>query len=328
MTELPHRRTGQAPPHLPPLLILLVTLVCVAASACSGPGTADSAEAASAVRESGHATAVLTNDATALRQRWQLFGASQILTRRCMRDRGLRFLVTSAGPRPPGGATTAESIGSRSAPGYGVSTALGDLNNGPTAQDRYVRSLTTAEQSRYTAALDGPAGQVAPLSLPSGASGTYATGGCTARARAELYGTVRAALEDTLVPQDVDQLLQRYLATAPAYQKALERWQRCMADAGQPVKTPAALIDSLRAEAVRGASAAKLAPEQRAAATADQHCDGVSGLRRTFASQREVFLRQQPARTRARLEEVWQHRQDALTRAAALLGQEARGSLG
>ncbi|MGW2958128.1 hypothetical protein ACWDGI_06510 [Streptomyces sp. NPDC001220] len=328
MTELPHRRAAHAPARLLPLLLLVVTLVCTAATACTGPGTAASAEADPAARESGHAAAVLTNDATTLRQRWQLFGASQLLTQRCMRDRGLRFLVTSAGPRPPAGATTAESIGSRSAPGYGVSTALGSMNKGPTAQDRYVRSLSATAQTRYSAALDGPAGQSAPLTLPSGASGTYATGGCTARARAGLYGTVRAALEDTLVPQDVDQLLQRFLATAPGYQQALGRWQRCMADAGRPAKTPAALIESLRAEAVRGASASKLAREQRAAATADQHCDGVSGLRRTGADQREVFLRRQPARTRARLEEVWQHRRQALTRAAALLGQDDRGSSG
>ncbi|MFK0105000.1 hypothetical protein [Streptomyces sp. NPDC091217] len=320
MTELSRRRAGRAPVRLLPLLILTVTLVCAAATACTGPGTAASAEAAPSARESGHAAAVLTHDATAQRQRWRLFGALQILTRRCMREHGLRYLITSAGPQPPAGATTAESIGSRSAPGYGVSTALGSLNSGGTAQDRYVRSLSTAAAARYTAVLDGPAGRTAPLTLPSGSSGTYATGGCTARARAGLYGTVRAALEDTLVPQDVDQLLERYLATAPSYQKALQRWRRCMADAGRTARTPAALIQSLQAEAVQGASAAKLAREQRAAATADQHCDDASGLRRAGATERAVFLGRQPAGTRTRLEEVWQHRQQALTRAAALLG--------
>ncbi|MFJ3795051.1 hypothetical protein ACIPSJ_02050 [Streptomyces sp. NPDC090088] len=318
MTELSRRRTGRPPSRLLPLLILAVSLVCAAATACTGPSTAASAEAAPAARESGHAATVLTSDADALRQRWQLFGALQILTQRCMRDRGLRYLVTSAGPRPPAGATTADSVGSRSAPGYGVSTALGRMNDGPTAQDRYVRSLPTAAQTRYTAVLDGPADQVAALTLPSGSSGTYTTGGCLARARAGLYGTVRAALEDTLVPQDVDQLLERYLATAPAYQKALKRWQRCMAGTGRTAKTPAALIQSLQAEAVKGASAAELARGQRATAAADQRCDAASGLRRTGAAQRDAFLRDQPARTRARLEEVWHSRQRALARAAAL----------
>ncbi|MFD3583276.1 hypothetical protein [Streptomyces sp. NPDC058683] len=328
MTELSCRRAGGAPLRLVPLLVPVVTLVCVAATACTGPGAAVTAEAAPAARESGHAAALLTEDAGDLRRRRQLFDASQILTQRCMRDRGLRFLITSAGPPPPAGATTADSIGSRTAPGYGVSTALGDLNKGPTAQNRYVSSLSAAERARYDTALDGPADQMAPLTLPSGASGAYATGGCTARVRAELYGTVRAALEDTLVPQDVGQLLQRYLATAPAYRKSLARWKRCMADAGRTAQSPAALIQSLRAEAVQGASASKLAREQRAAAIDDQLCDEESDLRRTTATQRNAFLREQPASTPARLEQVWQHRQRALTRAAALLGQDAQVSPG
>ncbi|MGY1503584.1 hypothetical protein ACW4TU_44685 [Streptomyces sp. QTS52] len=328
MTELSRRCVGRTPTRLPALLVLVVGLVCVAATACTATGTAAPAKAAPSAREFGQSAAVLTNDATAQRQRWQLFGALQILTQRCMRDRGVSYLVTSVGPQPPAGATTAESIGSRSAPGYGISTALHRINNGPTAQDRYVRSLSATDQARYTAALDGPAEQVAALTLPSGASGSYATGGCVARARARLYGTVRAALEDTLVPQDVDQLLERYLATAPSYQTALRRWQRCMADAGRAAKTPAALIQGLQAEAVKGASASMLAHEQRAAAAADQRCDAESDLRRTGVTQRDAFLRHQPAQTRARLEEVWQHRRQALTRAAALLDQDAESPLG
>ncbi|WP_234535662.1 hypothetical protein [Streptomyces shenzhenensis] len=322
MTELSRRRTRRAPTRLLPLLILAVTLVCASATACTGPSTAASAGAAPVAREPGHAAAVLTEDASGLRRRRQLFGALQILTQRCMRDRGLRYLVTSAGPLPPAGATTADTIGSRSAPGYGISTALGRMNRGPTAQDRYVRSLSAVEQARYTTALDGPADRTAPLTLPSGASGSYATGGCVARARAGLYGTVRAALEDTLVPQDVDHLLERYLTTDSSYQRALKRWQHCMDGAGHAAKTPAALIQSLQARAVQGASAPELAREQRAAATADQRCDAESGLRSTAAAQRDVFLRSGPAGTRARLETVWQHRQQALTRAAALLGQD------
>ncbi|MGW3104594.1 hypothetical protein [Streptomyces sp. NPDC001100] len=323
MTYLSRRGIGRAPTCSLPLLILVVTLVCAAATACTGPGTTAHAEAVPSAREFGHATAVLTSDATALRQRRQLFDALQILTQRCMRDRGLRYLVTSAGPQPPTGATTADSIGSRSAPGYGVSTTLGRMNSGDTAEDRYVRSLSTAEQARYTAALDGRTDQATPLTLPSGASGTYGTGGCMAQARARLYGTVQAAFEDTLVPQDVDHLLEAYLASNHSYQRALGRWQRCMTNAGRPARTPTALIQSLQAEAVKGASASTLAREQRAAAVADQHCDAESELRRTGAAQRDAFLQHQPARTRARLEEVWQHRQQALARAKALLGKNA-----
>lgn len=328
MTDLSRRHIGHTMTRLLPLLALVASLVCFAATACTGPVTAASAPAASPAREAGHAVDALVSDATAPRQRWQLFSALQIVTQRCMRERGLRYLITSAGPQPPATVTTADSIGSRSTPGYGITTVLARMNAGGTAEDRYVRSLPAAEQARYTAALDGPADQLTALTLPSGAGGSYATGGCMARARAQLYGTVRAAFEDTLVPQDVDQLLERHLASTATYQAALRRWQRCMAHAGRTATTPAALIQSLQAEAVRGASASKLAREQRAAAVTDQKCDAVSDLRRTGATQREVFLRDQPARTRSRLEAVWRHRQQALVRAAAVLGQDAPSSLG
>ncbi|MER5216171.1 hypothetical protein ABT063_37975 [Streptomyces sp. NPDC002838] len=296
------------------VIALAAVLICVAGCA-AGPASRPDPAAPSA-RTLERAAAVLTNDATTLRQRWRLFNAQQLLDQRCMRKLGLRYLITSAGPEPPSGVTTADVLGSGSSPGYGVPLKKGGGVSGEPAQDQYVRSLPSAEQDRYVTALNGPADQAAPLTLPSGDKGSYATGGCTARTQAHLYGSVRAAFEDVLVPQDVNELFNSYLAHDRQYQTALGRWQRCMVTDGRKAQTPAALIQSLKAKAAQGMSPASLDRHQRAAATADRRCDAKSGLRATLAARREAFLRQQPQTTLSRLEGVWQLRQQALRRAA------------
>jgi hypothetical protein len=293
------------------VLALAAALVCVAGRA-AGPASPPGPAAPSA-RTLERAAAVLTNDATTLRQRWRLFKAQQVLDQRCMRKLGLRYLITSAGPEPRADITTAEVLGTASPPDYGVSAEI----SGTPAQDRYVRSLSSAERDRYITALSGPADRVAPLTLPSGDKGTYATGGCTAQTRVRLYGGVGAAFEDVLVPQDVNAIFDGYLARDPRHRAALARWQRCMAGNGHRAQSPAALIQSLQAKAADGTDPASLDREERAAATADHRCDAESDLRATLAARRTAFLRQQPASTLARLEEVWRHRQQALRQAAS-----------
>ncbi|MFI6009567.1 hypothetical protein ACIBAG_12170 [Streptomyces sp. NPDC051243] len=289
-------------------------LICVAGCA-AGPAPRPGPAAPSA-RTLQRAAAVLTSDATTLRQRWQLFNAQQVLDQRCMRKLGLRYLITSAGPAPAAGITTADVLGSGSSPGYGVHPEPGGGAEDTPAQDRYVSSLPPSRRDHYVTALNGPADRLTPLTLPSGEQGAYATGGCTAQTRALLYGSVRAAFEDVLVPQDVNALFDRYLAHDRSYRAALDRWQRCIAGNGHPAQTPAALIQTLRSKAARGASPASLDREQRAAATADRRCDAESGLRATLSARRTAFLRQQPETTLSRLEAVWEHRQQALRRAA------------
>lgn len=288
-------------------------LMCLAGCAAGTASRPDPAAPSARTRE--RAAAVLTVDAATLRQRWRLFNAQQLLDQRCMREMGLRYSITSAGPQPPSGVTTADVLGSSPSSGYGVSPEKGGISGEP-AQDRYVRSLPSAERERYVTALNGPADQVASLTLPSGDKGSYATGGCTARTQAYLYGSVRAAFEDILVPQDVNGLFTGHLAHDRQYGTALGQWQRCMVTYGSKARTPAALIQSLKVEAARHTSPAALDRYQRAVATADRRCDARSGLRATLAARRAAFLRQQPRSVLARLEGVWRLRQQALQRAA------------
>lgn len=295
-------------------MALAAVLIWVAGCA-AGPASRPDPAAPSA-RTLQRAAAVLTSDATTLRHRWRIFQAQQVLDQQCMRKLGLRYLITSAGPEPSAGITTADVLGTGSPPGYGVTPKSGDGASGTPAQDQYVRSLPARERDRYVTALNGPADQLAPLTLPSGMKGSYVNGGCTAQTWARLYGSVRAAFEDILVPQDVNQLFTSDLASDGHYQAALGRWQRCMAGDGRRAQTPAALIHSLQGKAAQGMSPASVDREQRAAAMSDRRCDAESGLRATLTARREAFLRQQPQTTLSRLEGVWQLRHQALRRAA------------
>lgn len=295
--------------------LLAATVSAAALATVSGcashPAPRPSATAAAAVRFQD-ADAVLTDDSTTMRQSWALFSEQQVLVQRCMVKLGYRYLLTSAGPEPAAGVTTAEVDGSGSPPGYGVTA--GSAPDATPAQDRYVRGLAPAQQAKYLTAYDGPANRTVPLALPSGASATVGTGGCLGQARTELYGSVQAALASETVPQDVQQLFEHFLGSDHAYQSTIGAWQRCMAADGQHTQSPAALIGSLQALAAGGMAPRTLADRQRAAATADLACDARTGLRRTIAQQQAAFLAKQPARTLALLDQVWQTREQATAR--------------
>jgi hypothetical protein len=265
-------------------------------------------------RQREQAQALLIGDAATMRQSWALFGAQQTLVQRCMAEQGLRYLVADPGPEPSAGLTTADVAGTDAPPSYGVTVREQAAQTPP--EDQYVASLPPAQRQRYLAALDGPPSGRGTVTLPSGLSATYGTGGCLAQARSALYGSTVAAVRDSLVPQDLDQSLGRYLSRDRTYQSALAAWQRCMVARGLHTSSPAALIASLQSTAGTRISTTAFAKQQSDDATADLSCDARSGLRRTFDRQVGAFLAQQPESTLTLLDEVWQTRQQSAARAA------------
>ncbi|WP_405853864.1 hypothetical protein OG407_00345 [Streptomyces sp. NBC_01515] len=309
-----HSRGGASHARASLLIATALTAALATVTGCStGPAPRPGA-AQSQARQEAAALAVLTDDATSLRQRWQLFGTQQVLVQQCMQRLGLRYLVTSTGPEPAAGVTTADTIGTATPPSYEITGPPVGAIDGVTAQDRYVSSLAPAARERYLAAYNGSDTRMGTLTLPSGAVSQYLTGGCEGQARTELYGSVRAAMEDTFVPQNVNGMFQNYLTTDRPYQSALGTWQRCMAQAGWQAGTPAAAIQAIRAQAAVGASPASLAGKQHSEAATDRRCDTASGLRGTLVDQRKLFLKRQPASTLARLNQIEQARQSALAR--------------
>jgi hypothetical protein len=299
--------------------LLAATVSAAALAAASGCATHPAPRSAPAPTASSaqlqDAAATLTSDSSTVRQSWALFGAQQVLVQQCMAKLGYRYLITSAGPEPEAGLTTPAVDGTARPPSYGVTADA--VGSSTPAQDLYVRGLAPAQQARYVAALDGPATEVAAVVLPSGTSADYGTGGCLGQARAELYGSVQAAMVNATVPQDVQRLFEASLGSDRPYQTAVAAWQRCMAARGEQAQTPAALVSSLQSLAATGVSAKTLAARESADATADLACDARTGLRRTLAQQQAVFLAKQPERTLALLDQAWQARRQAAARAGA-----------
>lgn len=297
----------------------MLTAVLAAMTGCSAhpaprPGTGPAAVTA---RQRQQAQALLIGDAATTRQSWALFGAQQTLVQRCMAQQGLRYLVADAGPEPSAGLTTADVAGTASPPSYGVTLQPRSASTSASAspEDRYVAALSSEQRQRYLLALDGSPDSRAEVTLPSGLSATYGTGGCLAEARSDLYGSTAAAVLDSLVPQDVERSLGGYLSRDRAYQGVLGAWQRCMAARGVHAPSPAALIASLRSTAATQVGATAFAERQSADAGADLSCDARSGLRRTFDAAVAAFLAQQPETTLALLDQVWQNRQQSAARA-------------
>jgi len=280
---------------------------------------------------------LLTSDAASLRQKWYLFRAEQALDAQCMQRLGFRYLVTSPGPEPSTRTVTEDAVSSSYPATYGVPAMLsgaighssgnssGTTQSGQPPEDRYIDSLREPVRTRYLSALEGTPGVVATLRLPSGAAGTYTSGGCVGYVRKRLYGSVRAALEDPLVPQDMTRLLGIFLNSYHPFLSALHAWRQCMASAGWRFATPEAAIESVQILAAKGASQAEMDRRQIPIADADVGCDARSHLRMHTSEARIKFVRQQPRQILAELQGIYITRERAVRRALQVLSSARRG---
>jgi len=240
------------------------------------------------------ARSVLTTSAASLRRGWYTLRAEQGLVARCMKDLGLRYITSSAGPEPSAGATTDDVAGSSHPATYGVSLA-GTQRAAEPAEDRYVAGLSPSRRARYTEALNGSPHAVGTFILPGGAVVGYETGGCLGAARRVLFGTVRMQALDALYPQDVHLRFDAFLASSRAYVSALHAWQKCMTAAGWNLASPQAAIQAIEALAAKkGTSRSELRTRQTRTAGADAVCNARSGLRTRMADTLAEFVRQLP----------------------------------
>jgi hypothetical protein len=187
------------------------------------------------------------------------------------------------------------------------------------AEDRYVESLPGPVRARYDTALEGTTRARGTLRLPDGQVGTYPTGGCVAAARRELYGSVRAALADPLVPQAMTRLFGAFLGSYHPYLAALHAWHQCMTAAGWQFVTPQAAIESIQILALKGVSRAELDRRQTAVAGADVTCNAHTGLRIRTSEARTKFVLQQPRQLLQELQGIYMTRERAIRMALRVL---------
>jgi hypothetical protein len=175
-------------------------------------------------------------------------------------------------------------------------------------------------QARYVNALEGSSSADATLRLPSGAVGTYSTGGCVGQVRRQLYGSVRSAFEDPLVPHDMRYLLGIFLNSDRPYLSALHAWRQCMSAARWDFATPEAAIKSIQMlAATTGASPAEIDSRQVAIAGVDVSCDARSHLRMRISEARAQFARRQPSQIIAQLQRIYITREQAFRLALRVL---------
>jgi hypothetical protein len=306
-----------------PTVLALAGLLAV--SGCSATQTTARPPGQSSASD---AETILTTTATSLRQEWDIGTAQQELVATCMASKGYRYITTSQGPEPGPRMVTADATATSGPATYGVALqalAAGATQTGQgstagvTAQDSYVESLPTPVRARYADAYGGALLQ-GLLSLPGGLVIRYATGGCLGQARTELFGSVRAAILDTLAPQDIGNAFGGYLASDQPYQQALRTWQGCMAAAGWHVESPQAAIQSIEFTATQnGTTIQFLNRRQTAVATADVRCDRTSQLRARWRQQLAVFVGKQPRQNIDLLRSTFLTRQQAVHRALKVL---------
>src|SRR5882757_407660 len=131
-----------------------------------------------AQRPADLAAAVITANLATLRQSWQLINAENTIARQCMRKIGFDYLISEE-PRPSVNTGTEDQIGTGRPVTYGVQPPKA----GPPAEDQYVNGLAEPLRSRYLTALDGPAGPLGTIRMPSGTVADFITGGRTADAQ-------------------------------------------------------------------------------------------------------------------------------------------------
>jgi hypothetical protein len=290
------------------LALVLAALIAMAGCAVSrpsrpgadpwGPGAVTAAQA------------VISINASTLRWDWYVSRAEQLLTAQCMRSHGFQYTVPAFGPEPSGRAVTAYALGRGHPATYGVSPQSFASSNPRDPGD------TTRP---YQFALEGRATLTAKLALPGGGGVLYGTGGCIGFARQKLFGSVRAYVESSYVPQTVRSKFGMSLSTYHPYLDALHRWQSCMKAGGRKFEDPQAAIESVQALALKGMRPAGLARRQTAIADTDTACDARSRLRASTSQALARFARSLPSRILAQLSSIHSSRETALQVAQRVL---------
>jgi hypothetical protein len=242
-----------------------MTLAVVAAVA----GCAGSRSPRPAAVSTQAARSELTSDAASLRIKWDLSSATYQLEAQCMKHLGFVYVTPDVGPEPSPKTITADALGSGRPATYGVTPE--EFADPPTEPDW--------NRPGFSHALDGLSTQLATVSIAVGGNITYETGGCTAAARTELYGSVRAYVVSFYLPQVERDLFQKFTGTDQPYLSALHLWQACMKADHFPFTDPDDAAGSVGQLAGK-VSAAELVRRQAATAEADTACDARSQLRR------------------------------------------------
>jgi hypothetical protein len=158
--------------------------------------------------------------------------------------------------------------------------------NGPGGPPNPTAGMTAEERAAFTVARRGPS-ERDTVALPDvgGSVTSHPAGGCAATAKVELYGSVENFLRFDRANEMLSHSgLARKLRQYDDYQRPFEDWQRCMGDAGYPMrpKVDYGLVWLQREQTVAlsaGSGQTTFTPDLVLAVTeADADCQESSGL--------------------------------------------------
>jgi hypothetical protein len=262
--------------------------------------------------------------------------AEQILDQRCMQARGFRYYTGGPSASSQNGDTAdqhsyvpgvgptrteALAVAERRQTGYHLyeSYAKQSPRNIP-INDQYVRSLSAAEQARYSGALFGSQTKMKTIHTPTGGTYTYPTTGCVARGQAELYGSVDAAQNVLTLPGYLLAKLGQDTVADPAVVAKDDDWSRCVSRAtGVSFKSPHDIIQRLQREYAAQGATQVVRSQEISYAVADTRCQFRTGLAAVYA---KVFRRradQLAGPTRRLLLQTFEVEHQATARAQQIL---------
>lgn len=262
--------------------------------------------------------------------------AEQILDQRCMQARGFRYYLSASSDSTQNGDTAddhsyvpgvgptrteALAVAQRRQTGYHLYAAYAKQTPGNVPiNDQYVRSLSAAEQARYSRALFGSQTKMKTIHTPTGGTYTYPTTGCVARGQAQLYGSVDAAQNVLTLPGYLLAKLGQDTVADSAVVAKTDDWARCVSRAtGASFKTPQDIIERLQREYTAQGATQAVRNQEISYAVADTRCQFRTGLAAAYA---KVFRRradQLAGPTRRLLLQTFEVEHRATTRAQQIL---------
>ena len=235
--------------------------------------------------------------------------AEQILDKRCMNRKGFKYVLGPAErlssvianePYVPGlGPTRTEAlaVALRRRVGYHL---YDSYHPGPVPpNDQYVRSLSPADQARYSRAMFGPQSARQTIREPGGGSLSFPTKGCVAEGQKQLYGSPLAAQEVLVFPGDWLAQLGTKTTSDPAVAAKGKPWSRCISAAtGIDFATPDQIVQRLKRDYATQGGTKAMHRREIAYAVADARCQFRIGLATVYATTLRRYADQLSGRTR------------------------------
>ena len=267
-----------------------------------------------------------------------LWAAEEEFVAACMGKRGFSYLPNSKDDDPdaePGHAPVDRrgDVAAARTRGYGLVARLQQGESPNTAPDRNAEPLarmTDAERAAFLEALRGPAispadpsmrQHVESVPLPGGGAAYWYRDSCLAEARRRLYGE---DYEHNEIGYGLAFLRTKLLAAVDEdldYKKDLDAWRDCMRRRSFPEDRPEAAAKRLAGEYHAGKlSLDELRTQEMAVATADAECFVATDLARSRQAAEARAEEQLLARNTEKLLAMQRARDEALDRAATILG--------